>query len=243
MHKNHIITAIIGLSLFLTACDMGKKQENSSTPASPVAILDIDLVAEKTGHKQKINETLQKLRNDLETELKGMQAQLRTKLEDSKGKLGDKPTSEQQQELAQMLGKAQQEFQTLQKMASTSFKKQQTELVKELRNKIQPIAMDIAKSRGIKIVLLRSDALILAHDSSIDITNEVVNEVNRTAPAAPAMETAAPVTDMAPATEAMPVTDVTPTIDMPVISAPAPTTDTPAQDTAMEKPVVDKTGN
>lgn len=219
MQKNYIFTAIISLGLLLSACDMGQKTASQATPPPQVAVLDIDLVAEKTGHKQKINETLQVLRGDLESELRGMQEKLRTQLEESKDKLGDKPSSEQQQELAQMLTKAQQEFQTLQKKASSSFKMQQAKLVKELRDKIRPIAMDIAKKRGIKIVLLRSDVLILAHDSSIDITNDVIDEVNKLAPVKPTMESTPAA---APSV-----------VDMPAISEPAPAAEIPpAEDKA-----------
>ena len=54
-------------------------------------------------------------------------------------------------------------------------------LISRFREEIKPVALKVATGKGLGIVQLKSDLTILANEPALDITDEVVAELSRTA--------------------------------------------------------------
>lgn len=174
---------VIGLlAIFLGACNQGAK-------SSSVAILDIARVAKETGHSDKINQELQQVSEQLKKDLLDIQNKLQAELKTSQEKMGSTPTEQQRQEFGQMITDAQNRLKNAQNQAALTMQQKKNDAVKKLRDDIRSIAADIAKARGMQIVLLKNDNVILTYGEEIDITNEVIAKINKANPVKPAAKT------------------------------------------------------
>ena len=169
--KNFAKWTLVGALVVLSACD-------NQPHMGRVAILDIAVVSEKTGGTEQMGNQLQTMQAKYQEDLNKLQSGLQEKISARQKEFGKKPpTDEQRQEMSRMMGDAQKEFNKAQAEASQAMQQEQAKLVVTFRNKIRPVARKVAESKGLSIIFLKNEALMLDADPSLDITDAVVAEL------------------------------------------------------------------
>ncbi len=161
------ISIALAITALLSAC-------NQQTDVYPVGIIDMERVSQETGNTDAAIEELSNLRTQLQQQLQDVQNGFQQRFQESQEKAGETPTDEQKKELSQLATEAQQALSAAQTNATESLKKKQTELFQTLRTNVQTVANGIARQRGMNIILLKNDAVILSNDEKTDITDAVI---------------------------------------------------------------------
>jgi Skp family chaperone for outer membrane proteins len=173
--------------------------------AGGLAVLDLDKVATAMGWmeemKTSIEATSTELKSQLEEVHRGMlqsidgvkkQIAAEAKLTDEQTKvltnakdqreLDELPLSkEQRQKLVQIADKANTSWQTALNNYQQALQGRRANLVQSYREMIRPAARRVAATHGMTVVLASSDNLIY-FEQSADITDEVIDELQKTLP-------------------------------------------------------------
>jgi len=173
------------LVLLLGACDQLPGMRGSGT-----AIIDLGAIANATGEEDRIKRQAQVRRDELSAQLDSELAALEAQLNAEREKLGDSPSDEARQQFQQLTAQAQQQYGQAQQQAQQQAQRYENELVTQLRERIKPLAAEVAKSRGVSVVFL-ADVTLFWNDESADITDEVIGKL-RADPSILADEPAAP---------------------------------------------------
>ena len=162
---------LIGTLALLSACD-------NQPQMGRVAILDIAVVSEKTGGTEQMGNQLQTMQAKYQADLNKLQSGLQEKISARQKEFGKKPpTDAQRQEMSRMMGDAQKEFNKAQAEASQAMQQEQAKLVVAFRDKVRPVARKVAASKGLTVIMLKNEALMLDADPSLIITDAVVAEL------------------------------------------------------------------
>lgn len=157
-------------------------------PQGGVAILDVEAVAKRLGRDVAIVAELKEASAPLSDQLAATQKDYQAQIEKLKSSLGSKPTEADLKKLAELERTLNQQFQQKQQQAQQELNAKRVNLVNRFREEIKPVALKIASAKGRSTVLIKSDAVILSSEPEVEITDEVVAELNR-----PASTTTAPV--------------------------------------------------
>lgn len=156
---------VAALMLLVVGCER--------TPQSPVAIVDLDAVASALGRddviEQQINAANEKLSSQVLQIAKTLQEQLR----EQQASIGERPDAEKQSQLEARTAEANRQLQATQAEARQRAALFRNAVVARFRAEVQPVAMEIARQRGVSIVLTSAVPTVW-FDSSIDITGEVI---------------------------------------------------------------------
>ncbi|NOY66008.1 MAG: OmpH family outer membrane protein [Gammaproteobacteria bacterium] len=189
--KNLTKLLILFVSLtVITAC-------NQQAPSSTIGIINLGKISDETGNAEKIKSELEKIRTRLQQELQSVQMNLQKSFQENQDKIGKTPTDEQRMQLGKMLADAQNKLKMAQTSAAIELKNKREELVIQLRDTVRPIANKIAQQRGMSIVIIKNDNLLLGYDKKVDITDAVITEMKKIG----GNDTAAPEIEKAPVTE------------------------------------------
>jgi Skp family chaperone for outer membrane proteins len=192
------------LAVGMTGCE----QMRGAGGGASTAVIDLEAIAKATGQDAVFEQEMTAVRQDLNQQITAVAAELESQLADEKVKFGDPMNEEEQQLLQQLTMQAQQQLSQRQAQAQQQAQQYQMTMVTEFRNKVQPIAAEIAAGRGADMILI-SDPAMLWFDPSIDMTEEVIGalrdrKVQFSADSA-VESVAAP--DPAPAPEIIPATE------------------------------------
>lgn len=167
---------VFSLILFVAGCDLAQKMPPRQS--GRVAVLDVIRISQETGHTDRINNEISQAQSALAQELNTLQSDLQARIAGKQQDFGtESPSDAQRQELSDMIGQAQQEYQQAKNEATQKLKQQQFDLVQAFRDELRPIAKRIANDRGMSVVVILNDAFILDHDPATDITDAVIAEM------------------------------------------------------------------
>ena len=152
---------------------------NQQTDNYPVGIIDMEKVSQETGNTDAAIKELGDMRSQLQQQLQDVQSGFQQRFKESQEKAGETPTDEQKKQLAQLATEAQTALSKAQTDATTSLKKKQTELFQSLHANVQTVANRIARQRGMNIVLLKNNTVILANDEKADISDAVIEAMKK----------------------------------------------------------------
>ncbi len=164
-----IVAGVFLLGL-LSACGGGKTGSN-------IAVLDLDKLAEDTGYVQEIRGKITEMQDDLKSKLSAMEEQLNTQIKNKREEIGKNPSDKQKEEMAKIMKHARIQMQQARAQINNAMKKQSMSLVTQLHDLVRPIAREIAHKRGMSIILLSNDSVLLDYSADSDITTEVTQEV------------------------------------------------------------------
>lgn len=165
-----------------------------------VAVVDVDAVAREIGADKEVLGALKQAQDNLNIKLKEAQATMQKQFDAAVAKAGgDKATTEQKQQLAQFNRQLQGQFSQYKGQAQVALNREQAKRVLAFRELIRPVAMEVAKGKGLSVVLQKSDQ-ILGFQESVDITKAVAAKLKATMPAKAAPK-ATPETSPAKATK------------------------------------------
>ncbi|MFK5924522.1 MAG: OmpH family outer membrane protein [Verrucomicrobiota bacterium] len=148
-----------------------------------VAVVDVDAVAREIGADKEVLGALKQAQDNLNSKLKEAQATMQKQFNDAVAKAGgDKATPQQKQQLAQFNQQLQNQFSQYKGQAQVALNREQAKRVIAFRDQVRPVAMEVAKAKGLSVVLQKSDQ-ILGFQESVDITKAVAAKLKASMPA------------------------------------------------------------
>lgn len=146
--------------------------------AGSVAVIDLNVVAQQLGRDEQIAGALKTTDASLAGQLANYQSQLQQQLAEKKSRSEDAKANGI--ELANFERALNQQYGKARLTAQQSLANQRRQLLLDFRNEVTPVATEVARKRGLSVVVVKSDAL-LAHESQIDISNAVVQRMKSAA--------------------------------------------------------------
>jgi Skp family chaperone for outer membrane proteins len=168
-------TFLILLSFTLAGCD----RASFSGSKGGVAVVDLDDVAKRLGRDSAIVQELKDAGGPLNAQLTAAQKEYQTQFDRSKDSIGTKPSDADAQKLAELARNLSLQLQQKEREAQQALNDKRTALVVRFREEVRPVALKIAASKGLGVVILKSEA-VLGTAPGLDITDEVVSELIRT---------------------------------------------------------------
>lgn len=163
-----------------------------------VAILDIDAVARELGVEAAVKASLQKMQDGLNADLKKAQANLQAQMKNVETQAGPNPTKEQQQQLLRANQQLNQEFNRMKAQAQQTLQQERVTQINQFRDKLKPIALAAAKTRGLDVVIMKVTPPIYAYSDGVDITADTTARAVKAGLKEKAPPSAAPVPSSAP---------------------------------------------
>ncbi len=179
--------------------------QTQAAPAGSLAVLDLDKVATAMGWMEEMKTSIQATSTELKGQLEEVHRGMLQSIDDVKkriateAKLTDEQTKvltnakdqreldglplskEQRQRLVEAADKANASWQTALNNYQQALQGRRANLVQSYRERIRPAARRVAAAHGMTVVLATSDSLIY-FDPQTDITDEVVDELQKTLP-------------------------------------------------------------
>jgi Skp family chaperone for outer membrane proteins len=181
---------VTGVVVCLSGC--GMQFGGSSASSGGLAVVDLDKVASETGKNIQMKEMFQIQENSVKQQLAKAQLNANALLEAKVKEFGEEPTDDQKRELVKFRIDANNVLGQLQNQANTKLSQYMQDQIAKFRAEIKPIAMDIAKKRGLSVVVPKNEGLLLAIDSGVDITDDVIKTYREKRPEPAAAPVAAP---------------------------------------------------
>lgn len=153
--------------LAIAGCDQTAKMNDG-----PVAVIDLDAVAQKLGKDKQILQMIEQRQVSLNEQLSATQSSLIQQLNQKKSEFGDLSDDEAKQ-LLQLQNQANSIIATTRTQAQSNLNSFQQEVVNRFRAEAKPIVMELAAKKGCRVVLSKNDSVVFAFDTTVDLTNEV----------------------------------------------------------------------
>jgi len=158
-----------------------KSQSTDSTGG--VAVIDLDEVARRLGHDIQLGKSYGMEEARLTQHLASLQEDLQGKFKKKKQAFGDEPTDEQQGQLRslelQLNNKARHE----KVQAQTDLTLFRQRLINRFRERVKPVAREVAANKGLSIVLAKDESLLLTIAPAVEITDAVIAKMLADKPA------------------------------------------------------------
>ena len=170
-------------SLLVTSAGCGKNTSDpaaaaSQKPVGGVGVVDLDKVAKVIGRdiemKQKVQEKMDSLNNQLST----LQGALRRQYDEKRENFGDNPTDEQLKELQTSENLMERQLLERKRKAEAELSVCRQELVDQFREQAKPVLREVAAARGLSIVVPKNDGLLLSIDPAVEITDDVAAKMS-----------------------------------------------------------------
>ncbi len=190
--RDFVVRTAAVASVFVSGC-------GSLSGDSEVVVIDLAAVAKATGQDKAMAEQLEAARRELGTQLAQVAGDLEKQLQVEQTRLGGAVAASREKEFQQLTAQARQQLADTQALAQQKAQDFQVELAANYRRAVEPVAAEIARSRGAAVVLV-ADATMLWFDSAADITDEVIADL-RARPAALALPSVAAPEPVPPAPE------------------------------------------
>ena len=173
--KPDALEIIIGLTI-VTALALLFFSRNQSSSLG-VVIIDLDEISRRLGRDVIMNQAVQRRQETLQKELQQVRTMLQETFNDKQQEYVDTHTEAQVNELRELKRQldatiAQRNLQANQTLAAFGL-----QLNREFRDEVTPVARRVAVNQGAKIVVLDSPSVLLIADPSVDITEQVLVEL------------------------------------------------------------------
>jgi Skp family chaperone for outer membrane proteins len=142
-----------------------------------VAIIDLDEVARRLGDDVKIVSDVKQRETLLNDSLQALQVSYTRQLEDKRREFGYSPNEAQQQELQQLDVNLGAKLQQAQLDAQRELAMHQNGLVTRLRERVRPVAKEVAAARGLPTIVVKNLDVLFHYDEAFNITDEVVEKL------------------------------------------------------------------
>lgn len=169
-----------------------------------VAVVDLDRVANELGRSTVMLQQLQLQQNGLNQKLAAVKTSLEAQLNEKIEELPEEPSEEETANFLKLKRNARIQLAGYKQKASNSLGQLKNSAIQGFRSEAMPAAREVAKERGLSVVLTSNDAVVFTFDDAVDITDEVIarlaqNQPSQPAAQAPLKPTPAPAQAKAPA--------------------------------------------
>ena len=176
---------------------------NASAQKGGVAIIDVDLIASELKVDQAVLSDLQAIEANLNGQLAQQQQQLQVQFDNARSQAGQAPTPQQQQALVNYNQQLNGQFNQVRTQAQQLLTTERINKINEFREKLSPIALEVAKEQNLHVVLSKTQQ-VFAFAEAVDITQAVLKAAKEAGmeaqvEAAPVVPTAPAIAEPAPA--------------------------------------------
>ncbi|MCH2118466.1 MAG: OmpH family outer membrane protein [Pirellulales bacterium] len=171
------VLIISALVVSQSGCSDSSRTPTASAPLAPphgVAVIDLDAVAQRLGSDAVMNQSLQTAAATLDQNFATIQATYQTQFDTAKTELGETPTTEQTQQLANFGKEINLKLNQTRQTAQSQLTQHRSQLIQRFRDQVKPIAQAVASQRGLDVVVSKNDTVIFAFGPTADITDEVI---------------------------------------------------------------------
>ena len=172
------LTTVLLLALLM---GLGCEQKKHTPTPGNVAVVDIDEIALATGFDKVLGEQMTQINQQISERLQQVQKQIQSQLDSKQKEFGKAPTPEQSDELQKLSMQLDQQYRNELNKAQQSSNQAHTAMVGQFRQKVDPIAMEVARERGFDIVISRSESMLMVA-ARANITQEVLTRFMKSAP-------------------------------------------------------------
>ncbi len=162
----------IALLTAITCFSVMGCSRNANSDYGPIAVVDLDAVAQKLGKDKQILQMIEQRSVSLNDQVIATQNSLIQQLNQKKAEFGEVNDAEAK-ELAQLQTKANTILATTKTQAQSNLTAYQLDIVNRFRAEVKPIAMQLATKKGCRVVLSKNDSVVFAFDDTVDLTDEV----------------------------------------------------------------------
>jgi Skp family chaperone for outer membrane proteins len=165
------------LALVLVAVAMTGCQPKAG---SSIAIVDLEVVAEKLGKSKEMQTKIEQRQQELNQSLQQAKSNIDGQLQSAAGKLGDSQDELARQQYVALEQEGRKRLETFRVEGESSLMQYRLQVVQQFRDTIRPISLTVAKRNGCNVVLTKTDTVIFAYASEVDITDEIVSSMQTT---------------------------------------------------------------
>ncbi|MBU0499996.1 MAG: OmpH family outer membrane protein [Gammaproteobacteria bacterium] len=170
MNKNLILSLAIA-SLSFTGCQ--GQMPPPPAPTNIVAVFDINRITEEAGLMSAVQEKAKTKQEELVQELTKYKASLLEELKQQVEKI-DSLDGSRDQKVAELQRAVEIQLIKAQRQADVALNTHRAGVIGELRDLFKPIAREVARAKGFKIVLLKNDAVVFDFVDELDLTDEIM---------------------------------------------------------------------
>jgi Skp family chaperone for outer membrane proteins len=176
-----LFVALLGSVLLLAACE--RQAPQAPPPIGLVAVIDLDRVARAVGRDETIDARVQGYADQQSTELNRLRDRLRAELQQAQTTLADTESSDAggQAGLAELTARLDRQLQQEIARARQATDQLRVELVMDFKQEVQPVARRVMQARGLSVLLIQQNAMLYV-DPAADITDAVIDELQRIPP-------------------------------------------------------------
>ncbi len=187
------VIAFAAILLAISGCGEQSGAAAGSKQTGKVAVIDLDRIAKALGRDEVMTAQLQQQATQLREDLQSLQANLQGQLKTKQDQIGEDPTDQEKNDLTAMVQAAQRRYTQAASQADKTTRQRQFQLINDFRLEVTPPARRAASKRGLSVIMVRQ-ANVLYHHPATEITDDVIDEMQGTAPAgaAPAGATTQP---------------------------------------------------
>ncbi len=171
----YLLAALPGCRQSNTA--QARFESDAASPLDLIAVIDLNVVAQEIGARDKINFALQQRENELIDELDQLKSDLNQQRQSIQAEYGQDLNQQQQSELDRLLTEHQQKIGLQVQAAQSQLVTQQAQLKVKLLAEIRPVAYQIAQENGMQIVLTSSQVYVAG--PNVDITQQVIQRIKQ----------------------------------------------------------------
>ena len=173
------LTWILGSALFVGVllCLSGCGSDQRSIASGGVAIVDLDVVAQKLGHDVEIRQSVKQKQKSLNKQMTTMQAVFLNQQNQKKTDFGAILTSGEEETLRKLNAQLNIQLSRSRKNAQLDLERHRQSLVDDFRKKLKPVIREVAAEKGLSIVIPKDKRLLLTVNPDVDITDEVIQKL------------------------------------------------------------------
>ena len=173
------LTRILSSALFvgILFCLTGCGSDQRSIASGGVAIVDLDVVAQKLGHDVEIRHSVKQKQKLLNEQLTTMQAVFLNQQDQKKTDFGAILTSGEEKTLRKLNAQLNIQLSRARKNAQLDLERHRQSLVDSFREKLKPVIREVAAKKGLSIVIPKDKRLLLTANPDVDITDEVIQKL------------------------------------------------------------------
>lgn len=182
MTRTLFLLTLGAFALTFTGCDklginLGGGGSADQNQPNGFAIIDLDEIASRLKKDVQLQNALKQREAQFNNELGQLRSRFSQQVQLQAQQIGNEPTQEQQQQLAQLVNNLNVQLSRAQSTAQQQLNRDEIALVQNFRNEVRPVAVKIALERGFTIVLTKNEAVLFAYDDNYDITEEVIRRM------------------------------------------------------------------
>lgn len=145
-----------------------------------VAVIDVDIVAKQLQSYDEIASRVKKLEGELNEKLRETQKNYRSRIQREEEALSNRSTVVDLERLDVLKKELNAELVQDRAQAQRDLKVFRANLVNAFRDRIRPVAQQVASSKGLSLVVSKNDSVVFSYEPAIDITNDVIAKMSST---------------------------------------------------------------